>query len=238
MYLIIQFRKNYLAALHEHRVLTEKLVGIGVNTYNIHLINFLDNNITTKTIKNILTPESKIILGGSGDIQMWDIPEALLVKLTNLITFLLNSQLPTLGICLGHQLLGKVIGGQLKHHGKYEELGFTRIFLTKDARHDPLFKNIPNIFWSTVGHHSSIIKLPQTTQWGKPTILAFNGEKTIIEAIRVNNFWGIQFHPELNYKETIERFKMSAGYTLPNLPEEAKLTPFITTEIFKNFAKI
>ena len=134
MYLIIQFRKNHLASLHESKVLVNKLIESGVNNTDINIINFLGSDITTKTVQHMLAPNSKVVLGGSGDVQMWDISKELLTKLANLITFLLNKEIPSLGICVGHQVLGKVIGAELKHHGEYEELGFTQIYLTQNGK--------------------------------------------------------------------------------------------------------
>ena len=97
---------------------------------------------------------------------------------------------PILGVCLGHQCIGEVYGGQVVRakrlmHGK-----------TSQILHDGawLFRNLPNPFEAT-RYHSLIVRregLPRSlsvTAWTK------EGE---IMGLRHKRFpvYGVQFHPE------------------------------------------
>ena len=98
---------------------------------------------------------------------------------------------PTLGVCLGHQCVGHVFGGEVVRaerlmHGK-----------TSQIYHDgdPLFAGMPNPFTAT-RYHSLIIKrdtMPDTLQ-----IIAETRPEAEVMAIRHKQYpiWGVQFHPE------------------------------------------
>ena len=119
------------------------------------------------------TPEKKRYFGVSIDI------------LRNL-----SPEIPTLGVCLGHQGIAVAFGGKIKraeklYHGK-----------TTPINHDGkgLFKEIPNPF-KAARYHSLIIndqKLPSVIQ---VTARSPSGE---IMALKHKNLpiYGVQFHPE------------------------------------------
>jgi anthranilate synthase/aminodeoxychorismate synthase-like glutamine amidotransferase len=100
------------------------------------------------------------------------------------------STIPILGVCLGHQCIGEVFGGQVVRadrimHGK-----------TSLIHHDSLgvFKNLPNPFEAT-RYHSLLIKngtLPDSF-----VISAWTDENEIM-GVRHKTFplEGVQFHPE------------------------------------------
>ncbi len=102
---------------------------------------------------------------------------------------------PTLGVCLGHQCIGQVYGGQIVHaksimHGK-----------TSMIRHDgqAIFRGIENPFQAT-RYHSLVIdpkSLPrclEVTAWSEGAV----AEDREIMAVRHRSFpvAGVQFHPE------------------------------------------
>lgn len=106
----------------------------------------------------------------------------------------LKSQLPILGVCLGHQSIGQAFGGKIVRaanlmHGKTDEI-----------HHDQrgIFAGLPNPFVAT-RYHSLIIE-PETlsddfevSAWVDEP----GGERTIM-GIRHREFElnGLQFHPE------------------------------------------
>lgn len=111
--------------------------------------------------------------------------------LSNAIIKTFSPTIPTLGVCLGHQCIGHVFGGEVVRaerlmHGK-----------TSPIYHDgdPLFAGMPNPFTAT-RYHSLIIKrdtLPDTLQ-----IIAETRPELEVMGIRHKKFpiWGVQFHPE------------------------------------------
>ncbi|MGL5042709.1 MAG: anthranilate synthase component II [Culicoidibacterales bacterium] len=102
-----------------------------------------------------------------------------------------KSEIPILGICLGHQLIGHIYKAQITHakrpiHGKK-----TPIYL---ARGNQLFKNMPPIL--TVGRYHSLIISAQ--QLPAQLLLIAEDEYGEIMAIKHRNYnlYGVQFHPE------------------------------------------
>ncbi len=102
--------------------------------------------------------------------------------------------IPILGICFGHQVLAKAIGGKTDFNPKGREIGTKTVNLTKAAKEDELFRNCPDKFSVYEAHQQSVIELPKNA-----VILAQN-EHDRHQAFVINNCaWGVQFHPEFNY---------------------------------------
>ncbi|MCW9707216.1 anthranilate synthase component II [Fodinibius salsisoli] len=102
----------------------------------------------------------------------------------------LGTEIPILGVCLGHQAIGEVFGGKIIHapklmHGK-----------TSTIEHDnqSVFRGIPNHFTATRYH--SLILDPDSI----PDELAVTARSDdgIIMGVRHHKYpiEGIQFHPE------------------------------------------
>ncbi len=102
----------------------------------------------------------------------------------------LGPKIPTLGVCLGHQSIGAVFGGDVVRadvimHGKVSEIIHNG---------NPLFKHVPSPFTAT-RYHSLVIK-PETC----PDCLEVTAKTTdgVIMAVAHKQYpiWGVQFHPE------------------------------------------
>ncbi|MBI1884447.1 MAG: aminodeoxychorismate/anthranilate synthase component II [Chlamydiae bacterium] len=102
----------------------------------------------------------------------------------------LGGKIPILGVCLGHQCIGEVYGGQIVRaprlmHGK-----------TSLIHHDGkgLFQGIKNPFEAT-RYHSLVIE-PKSV----PSVLEVTAktDQNEIMAVRHRSLpvWGVQFHPE------------------------------------------
>jgi len=98
---------------------------------------------------------------------------------------------PVLGICYGHQLLAKAMGGKVDFHPGGLEIGTTSISLTADAISDPLLQGLPPVFNAHTCHSQTVLALPPG---------AVNLAKNTHEphhAFRLGHAaWGVQFHPE------------------------------------------
>lgn len=102
----------------------------------------------------------------------------------------LGPRIPLLGVCLGHQSIGAVFGGDVVRadvimHGKVSEI----------AHNDnPLFKDVPSPFTAT-RYHSLVIK-PDTC----PDCLEITAQTDdgVIMGVahKEHPIWGVQFHPE------------------------------------------
>ncbi|MBI4555951.1 MAG: aminodeoxychorismate/anthranilate synthase component II [Candidatus Hydrogenedentes bacterium] len=108
-------------------------------------------------------------------------------------------EIPTLGVCLGHQCIGEAFGGEVVRaerimHGKVSSI-----------RHfgNPLFREVPSPFRAT-RYHSLIIRRETI-----PPDLEITAETDELEIMGVAHkhhpIWGVQFHPESILTESGKR---------------------------------
>jgi GMP synthase (glutamine-hydrolysing) len=113
------------------------------------------------------------------------------VAIERWIRELVAARAPFLGICYGHQLLGRAAGGEVGYHPRGREVGTVSVELTPEGGRDPIFEGIPARFAAHATHAQSVLRLPPGT-----VHLAFNGFEPN-HAFRVGeSAWGVQFHPE------------------------------------------
>ncbi|MFC1662925.1 glutamine-hydrolyzing GMP synthase [Patescibacteria group bacterium] len=100
--------------------------------------------------------------------------------------------LPILGLCYGHQLIAKMLGGQLIK-GQIREYGESKIILTNTDKARKFFNKLParQIVW--MSHGDSVISPPAgfsitATSADCPVVAMANHSKDI---------YGLQFHPEV-----------------------------------------
>lgn len=141
--------------------------------------------------------ELVVVLGG--DIAVYDAGEfPFIAEELAFLAKRLESEKPTLGICLGAQLMSDALGGRTSK-GKSVVIGFREVRLTEAGRDSPLrhFEGLPVMQW-----HGDGFRLPAGA-----TRLAGSAEYSN-EAFRLGDFGlAIQFHPELTgtmFEEWIE----------------------------------
>ena len=97
--------------------------------------------------------------------------------------------IPTLGVCYGHQLLGEAVGGpDAVVRMPAPEVGFRTIHL---RRGDPLFDALPERFITYQTHGDGVVSRPGFEVWG-------HNDHWPVQALRVpgKRTWGVQFHTE------------------------------------------
>ena len=102
------------------------------------------------------------------------------------------ADVPTLGICWGHQFIAQTLGGRVVDTGEYE-LGYETI---ERLGEDPVFRDVPRRFTSFETHSDRVAELPAGA-----TTLARN--RFGVQAFRLASAYGVQFHPEYD-RETAE----------------------------------
>ncbi len=132
-----------------------------------------------------------VVIGGAHAMVTDDLPWML--RLADWTRHAVTAQVPLLGICFGHQLLARAMGGVVDFHPQGREIGSVPIELHADAAADALFAGMPMHFHAHAVHAQSVRKLPPGA-----TLLAGNAYEPT-HAFRVGTrAWGIQFHPEFN----------------------------------------
>lgn len=112
----------------------------------------------------------------------------------------LGSEIPLLGVCLGHQTIGAALGGKIIRaaqpmHGRASSIRHLQT---------GLFENMPSPL--TVGRYHSLVIDPQTLPVDLQ-VTATTAEGTIMAVAHKSwPLWGVQFHPESILTE--------GGYTL------------------------
>ena len=109
---------------------------------------------------------------------------------------IIQSGVPILGICFGHQILSKLNGGKVKQ-SKHREFGLANINKKKESL---LIKNFfnnktTNKVW--MSHADQVSKLPKNFN----VIASSQNSKFAIIENKIKRFYGVQFHPEVTHTE-------------------------------------
>ena len=114
-------------------------------------------------------------------------------KTTEWISYIVEKQIPFLGICFGHQMLAHATGGIAGFHPRGREIGTVEISVHSESKHDHLFRDLPASFLAHTTHLQTVLSLPETAH-----VLASNDFEPH-HAFRIGKCaWGVQFHPEFS----------------------------------------
>jgi GMP synthase (glutamine-hydrolysing) len=131
-----------------------------------------------------------VVLGGSMGVDD-DRDHPWLGDVRRLLRQAVERSRPTLGICLGGQLLAQTLGGSVVPGDRGVEAGAVSIRWRPEAEADPLFAGLAAPFVTAAFHREMISGLPDSSVWlGRSDLYPH-------QAFRLGPCaWGIQFHPE------------------------------------------
>jgi GMP synthase (glutamine-hydrolysing) len=106
---------------------------------------------------------------------------------------LLGVRVPTLGVCLGAQLLAKASGADVRPADE-PEIGWYDVELTDAAADDPVFAELPERFAAFEWHYYT---------YDVPTAaVELARSRVCTQAFRLGeSVWGVQFHPEVTAEQ-------------------------------------
>ncbi len=101
-------------------------------------------------------------------------------------------KLPILGICLGHQSIAQVFGGNVVRatnmmHGKTSTM--------KQISNCEIFKDLPQEFIAT-RYHSLIVEKDSLPDTLEATVMSTDDEEIMALKVKDKDIYGVQFHPE------------------------------------------
>jgi len=168
------------------------------------------------------------IISGSRASVYWD--KSWISPLKSWVGDAVETGMPMLGICYGHQLLADVLGGDVRDMGEYE-IGYRAVEHSGDS---VLFEGIDRQFIAFTTHSDEVAELPP-------------GAKPIAEndysnhGFRKGDVFGVQFHPEYDTKtaENVTRGKDLAKerlqVVLDGINEENYAAACEAKTVFENF---
>ncbi|MFY3741389.1 MAG: GMP synthase-like glutamine amidotransferase [Candidatus Nitrosomirales archaeon] len=127
-----------------------------------------------------------IILGGPASVYE---NHQYLKDEQKLIQDAMAGKIPTLGICLGSQLLAKAAGAKV-YKGSRKEIGWYPVEITTDGMND-MFKGLKNNI-TVFQWHGDTYDLP------KNAVTLARSELYPVQAFKIGNAVGVQFHLEVS----------------------------------------
>lgn len=185
--------------------------------------------------------DALVVMGGSmGDADTLQYPW--LESIRRLLREAHDGDVPTLGICLGSQLMATALGGEVRIGSEGLEAGVVRLAKEEAAAGDPLVGSLPSTFFAAAMHYDAITSLPPHAS------LLASGEKYPHQVFRSKLSWGVQFHPEISpttYRTWIQAISSPSDGTAVQLghgvDEVEALDPAIAeycAEFVSNFVEV
>jgi GMP synthase (glutamine-hydrolysing) len=178
-----------------------------------------------------------LIISGSPRDAWADTPEVL--DMLAFVQRILSGRQAVLGVCFGHQLLGRALGGDVRRNPAGWEVGSPVVELTEAGLESPLFAGFNSHFAAIQSHRDAVLALPSPAR-----ILATSARSPIQAFSSGDRAFGVQFHPEMDagilrelWTERREKLRGETDFDLDEALDSAD-PDASASSIFDNFARM
>jgi len=182
--------------------------------YILDLMKIDKFNITTieldqgdKIPDNLSSYDAMFCMGGPMDTWMEETYPWLIDEKNKIKEYVIDLKKPYLGFCLGCQLLGEVLGGQVVKSNP-PEIGILDINMTKNKNFDKLFSEYPEKIKALQWHSYEVIELEKNND---VKILASSPTTKYQIFKYMDHAYGIQFHIEIK-EDTVSQWSCVPEY--------------------------
>jgi len=148
-----------------------------------------------EALPDLASYDALVVLGGSMGAMDDDDTHDWIGPTKTLLAAAVRDGVPTLGVCLGHQLLAAALGGRVAANPPGQQLGLIPVGWTGEAAADDLVGLLAGgpprrgVHWN----HDVVSALPDGS------VLLAATELGEVQAARFGPFaWGVQWHPEVD----------------------------------------
>lgn len=186
---------------------------LGVRPQQIRQVDVL----TQELDPGLLDDTDALLVGGAGEYSLVH-PTPEVERLATFLTRAVPGPVPIFASCFGYHALAVGLGGQVIADEDQAEVGSYDLTLTPEGEADELFGGLPVTFVAQLGHKDRVARLPDGV------VPLASSAQCPHQAFRLPGrpVYATQFHPELDWRDNMLRFK---GYmdTYGKLfgPEEA-----------------
>ena len=174
-----------------------------------------------------LKPKGIIFSGGPDDVFDKNAP--------TVDKEMLNLEIPILGICYGHQLIGYLLDGEVVT-GTKKEFGPAQLELNEKAKSSKLLKGVSEKSAIWMNHGNEVVKVPNGFE-------SLGKSKTTPHAVMADEkrkIYGIQFHPEMVHtqfgSQILENFLTLSGITIKKTEVNKKYVENLIKDIKDSIA--
>lgn len=206
-------------------------------------ISALDENISWQLPAEVLAGIAGVIFGGSGDFDFdggrprddraRTTSYVFLEKLRPLLDYIFLHDVPTFGICYGHQIIGAYAGALVINDVEQKKSRSHPVAVVVDKSTYCICADVPDTFYAHYGHKDSLDRVPKGA-----VLLMEGGPACKVSALCYRkNIFSTQFHPEL----TIDDLRLRLETTPDYLPEGVSIDEVFIPQsesntILNNFA--
>lgn len=172
------------------------------NSTELGFLSAVDEHLAWTTPEKLLEGYDGVIFGGSSDFDFHGgrpdsdpvrlMSMMILSRARNIVSYAMTRDIPTLGVCFGHQIIGQMHGGMVTNDREQSKMGAYEVVVTEEGKKDPLFSALPERFFAQYAHKDSVTNAPEGA-----TLLA-TGPACRFSALRYGRrVYTVQFHPEV-----------------------------------------